>query len=251
MPWVESSSAHFRARHEAADEEDVAEVLELLEATRERLEGPFGAPEHEVEVVVHPSRGALWFAQPHLPAAAWLTAPAARRYVAGGIAGGTIHLLAPRLLAARASSVPGSRELALLAPAQLYARLALVRTNHRVTRSPRWSWLAAGTAQFFSGQVPYARPAIARRLREGSAPAFPPTPRDALLLGGSVLDLLAAEHGDRAAVALATAPPPRGRHATRRGLERAFAGRELVHTEGAWRAHLARLAGMAPQHRRR
>src|SRR5206468_1655764 len=101
------------------------------------------------------------------------------------------------------------------------------------------AWLAAGAAQYFSGQTAFARPAIARRLREGREPAFPPSVRDAALLGGSVFDLLAREQGVGAAVRLAHTPlagEPRA------ALVGAFAGREMVHTEGAWRAHLARLA---------
>ena len=37
MPWVETTSPNFAARHELVDDEDVAGVLELLEGTRERL----------------------------------------------------------------------------------------------------------------------------------------------------------------------------------------------------------------------
>ncbi len=91
-----------------------------------------------------------------------------------------------------------------------------------------------------SGQGAYARPAIARRLREGQEPAFPPGPRDALLLGGTVLDLLAREEGDPAAIAFICSA---GRGDPRAALVEAFHGRRLVHTEGTWRAHLARLAG--------
>ena len=43
-----------------------------------------------------------------------------------------------------------------------------------------------------------------RRLREGGRPAFPPEPRDAMLLGGTVFGLLEQEHGARRAAALAT-----------------------------------------------
>ena len=77
-------------------------------------------------------------------------------------------------------------------------------------------------------------------MREGPAPAFPPGPRDAGLLGGSVLDLVAREEGEDAALALLREPLPRD---PRRALLIAFHGRSLTHTEGTWRAHLARLAG--------
>jgi hypothetical protein len=102
-----------------------------------------------------------------------------------------------------------------------------------------WAWLALGSGQWLSGQTTHARPAISRRLREGRRPAFPPGLRDAWLLGGSVLSLLALEEGERAAVSFAL----EAEGDPRKALERAFGGRALVHTEGAWRAHLARLAG--------
>jgi hypothetical protein len=76
-------------------------------------------------------------------------------------------------------------------------------------------------------------------LHDGRPPAFPPGVRDAALLGGTVFDLVAHEHGTAAAVRLACSPLRQG---ARRALLDAFAGRALVHSEGAWRAHLARLA---------
>jgi hypothetical protein len=106
-------------------------------------------------------------------------------------------------------------------------------------RYMRWAWLAEGAAQFFSGQVAHLRPAIARRLREGTPP-FPPSRRDAALLGGTVFDLLAREEGEPACVNLACRLHPGGPPAA---LEKAFGGRAPRHTEDAWRAHLARLAG--------
>ena len=252
MSWTETESPSFAARHTDGDADDVVGVLELLESTRLELAEVLPAtPTAPVEVVVHPSRAQLYGAQPHLLAVTRLTAPAARRYLAGWPSAGTLHLLAPRLLEARASSVPGSREMALLAPAALYAQLALGFVNPRLPpplrpRSlgglGRWAWLSAGAAQWLGGLTGYARPAIARRLREGGEPAFPPGPRDAVLLGGTVLDLMAREQGDAAAVAFACTA---GKGPPGRALETAFGGRALVHTEGTWRAHLARLAGQA------
>jgi hypothetical protein len=136
----------------------------------------------------------------------------------------------------------------MLTPAALYVA-AVVGANspdlpppyspRSFARRLRWAWLAQGAPQYFSGQVPHLRPAIARRLREGAAPRFPPAPRDAALLGGTVFDLLAREGGERACVRLATLPlPAAGAPAA---LEKAFDGRRLRHTEDAWRAHLARL----------
>lgn len=248
MAWVETASPSFTARHAEQDAGQVVEVLELLEGTRERLAGVFADLPGELAVVVHPSAAQLSLAQPAVPLLRRLTAPAARRYVAGWFTAREIHVLAPRLLEVRASSVPGSREMLLLTPAALYAQLVAGLANPTlpppfrpamIRRYLPWAWLGAGAGQWFSGQTAHARPAIARRLREGPEPAFPPGIRDAQLLGGSVLDLLAREEGERAVVRLATEPPD----GVRRTLERAFRGRSLGHSEGAWRSHLARMAG--------
>jgi hypothetical protein len=224
-------------------------VLELLEGAREQLAGVFPRrPEDEIAVVLHSSLLTLYLAQPALPLITLATAPAGRRYLAGWCSPGEIHVLAPRLLERRASAVPGSREMAMLGPATLYAQLVLAANNRnlppplrpaRLVRYARWAWMAAGAAQYFSGQTAFARPAIARRLREGREPSFPPGIADAALLGGSVFDLLAREQGSHAAVALAYTPL---RDDPRRVLVDAFDGRALAHTAGAWRGHLARLA---------
>src|SRR5206468_2303660 len=132
------------------------------------------------------------------------TAPAGRRYLAGWIGAGEIHVLSPKLLARRASKVPGSREMVMLVPAALYARLAVAAANKRwappftpasTLRYLRWAWLVEGAAQWLSGRAAHAGPAIRRRLHEGAKPDFPPKLRDAALLGGSVIDLLAREVG--------------------------------------------------------
>jgi hypothetical protein len=249
VPWVETRSPNFAARHEQADDDDADAVLELLEGARETLAGVFPrVPGDDVAVILHASLTTLYLAAPVLPLVTLATAPAGRRYLAGWCSPGEIHVLAPRLLERRASAVPGSREMAMLGPATLYAQLVLAANNRnlppplrpaRLHRYARWAWLIAGAAQYFSGQTAFARPAIARRLREGHEPSFPPGVADAALLGGSVFDLLAREHGSHAAIALAYSPL---RGDARRVLVEAFDGRELMHTAAAWRAHLARLA---------
>lgn len=249
MAWDETETEHFTARHESEDADDVAGVLELLEATHERLAAAFPRlPEH-TSVVVHGSDLALGLAEPVVPLARRLTHPAARRYLVGWPGREAIHVLAPRLLTARASNVPGSREMELLAPAALYAQVVVGHNSSllpppfkvgSLVRAARWAWVVFGAGQWFSGQTPHARPAIGRRLRDGGQPAFPPGLRDAPLLGGSVLDLLAREEGEAAVVRFVTHLPPGG---PRGALVPAFHGRTLAHTEGTWRAHLARLAG--------
>ena len=246
--WAETSSPAFRARHTDADADDVVGLLAMLEGARERVAGALQQAPSGIDVVVHSSTAQLSLAQPVVPLLRRLTAPAARRYVAGWFTAREIHVLAPRLLAERASSVPGSRDMLMLTPAALYTQLAVGLANPglppplrpgALRRIVPWAWLALGAGQWLSGQTAHARPAITRRLREGPRPAFPPGVRDAWLLGGSVLDLLAREEGERAVVRLALEPPGD----PRRALERAFGGRALVHSEGAWRSHLARLAG--------
>jgi hypothetical protein len=248
--WVETSSPNFAARHDESDRRDVRGVLNLLEDMRERLEPVFGTLPDEASVVLHSSGVALDLAQPYLPILRRRTTPAARRYLAGWAASGTVHVLAPRLLSARAANVEGSREMLLLTPAALYVQLLIAACNpdlpppwtpRSTLRAARWAWLLAGCSQWFSGQTALARPAIARRLREDARPEFPPELKDAALLGGSVIDLLALEQGARAVARLACSPLAHGN--AREALLSAFDGRAIVHTEGAWRAHLARLAG--------
>ncbi len=97
-----------------------------------------------------------------------------------------------------------------------------------------------GAAQHFSGQARHVRPAVQRRMREGSAPAFPPDVRDAALLGGTLFGLLEREQGERACVGLATGA---GAATPEDAIVRAFGGRPARHTEATWRRFLERLAG--------
>ena len=249
MPWVESVSPSFRARFDERDAQEAERVLDQLERARDRLSRHFARAPGDLTVVVHDSSLALSLAQPYLPLARMVTAPAGRRYLAGWFGASELHVLAPRLLEARASGVPGSRELLALTPTAMYASVVVGANNPELPppftvasfrRYLRWAWLAQGAAQYFAGQVAHLRPAIARRLREGGAPDFPPGVRDAALLGGTVFDLLAREAGDGAAAALAGHLDPQGAHAA---LTKAFGQRSVTHTAGMWRAHLARLGG--------
>ena len=249
MSWLETASEHFAARHSEEDEEGALEVLRLLEDTRARLAERFPAlPDREIDIVLHATGGQLDVAQPVLPLVRRLTTPASRRYLAGWFGTEGIHALAPEALEERASAVDESLEMLLLTPAALYTRLVLSASNpflappwrpSRLRRELRWAWVTWGAAQYFSRQTSHARPAIARRLRDGPKPEFPPALRDAHLLGGSVIDLLAREEGEQAAVALALAPGSDTNALD--ALEHAFHGRPLRQTEDAWRSHLVRL----------
>lgn len=249
MAWVESASPSFTARHGSAHADDADRVLHSLERTREYLATYFPRTVEGISVVFHPSVASLSIARPLLPLR-WMTAsPAGRRYVAGCWGGPSeMHVLLPDALEARASSVPGSREMLARAVPALYARRVIAENNHDLPRrlSPRrmqvearWAWLLEGAARWFGGQTAHARPAIARRLREGRRPAFPPGLRDAPLLGGTVIDLLVCEHGETAAAELACRLH---RHGPRGALREAFGGRAPGRTEEAWREHLGRMS---------
>lgn len=247
MPWVESVSPSFRARHDSANADDVGRVLHSLELARERLAEFFPRDLSGLTVVLHGGLLSLSLSNPMVPATLLATTPSARRYVAGWVGREELHVLAPRALRARASNVSGSREMMSLAPVALYARRLIAENNPqlhgsrapaRLLRDLRWAWLLEGAARWFSGQTNYARPAIARRLREGRRPSFPPGLRDAPLLGGTVIDLLVHDHGEEAAVRLACRLHPQG---SRAALSKAF-GAALEWVEGEWRSHLARMA---------
>jgi hypothetical protein len=248
MAWIETGSETFRARHDSADADGARRVLGSLELVRGRLEDLFPRRLAPMTVVLHGSVWALTMTNPALPLT-WLgTAPAARRYVAGWVGDSEVHVLSPSVLRSRASNVPGSREMLELSAPALYARRLITENNRdlkrvmiavRMRREVRWAWLLEGAARWLSGQTGHARPAIARRLREGDRPVFPPGLRDAPLLGGTLIDLLAREQGEDAVVRLCTRLDPAG---PRAALSEAFKGRTLSRTEEAWRTHLARLA---------
>lgn len=252
MTWLETTSETFTARHDDRDADDAAHVLRTLEEARGRLRRTFGVDVGALDVVLHGTEAQLDGAAPLLPVLRRLTDPAGRRYVVGWAGERELHVLAPRVLAKRASNVEGSLEMLMLAPVALLAKRVVAQANpalqpklgpRMLARYSRSAWLIEGAGQFFGGQVEHARPAVARRLRDGAEPAFPPGRADALLLGGSVFDLLAREEGPDAAVALA-----RGEIS----LGRAFHDRPRRHTAVTWHAHLRRMAeGRQPSARGR
>jgi hypothetical protein len=248
MTWVETASDSFRARHDETAAGDAQRVLGSLEDTRSRLAALFPLMPEEMTVVLHDGVAGLVLTNPVLPLSWLTTAPAARRYVVGWDGRRELHMLTPQLQRARASNVAGSQEMLDQSAACLYARRVIISSNRelgavmpalRIRRELRWAWLLEGAARWFGGQTEHARPAIARRLREGGRPSFPPGMRDATLLGGTLIDLIAREQGLRAAVRFACRLHPQG---PRAALSAAFDGRSLAHTERAWRSHLARLA---------
>ncbi|MDQ6816641.1 MAG: hypothetical protein M3018_04430 [Actinomycetota bacterium] len=245
---MESVSESFRARHELAEDAEATRVLVSLEITRERMAEHFPRTLVGLTVVLHGSFASLALARPPVALAWFASAPAGRRYVAGWADKRELHVLGERALGTRASALPESGEMLRLAAAVLYARRVVAENNHDLRRklAPfrgaadlRWAWLLEGAARWFSGQTDYARPAIARRLREGRRPRFPPGVRDAALLGGTVIDLLVSLEGELAAAQAACRLHPQG---PRAALSKAFCERPMTEIEGTWRAHLARLA---------
>ena len=217
MPWVETESLSFVARHESSQTGSVQRLLDDLERFRAELERRYEQVPGEIAVVVHPRPLMLSLAHPWLPAARMVSAPAGRRYFAGFFGLREIHVLAPPALEARASGVPGSREAMMLSPRHEYAHLTVGANNPSLPppftpgtfrRYVRMAWVSEGSATYLAGQVPHMRGAVARRLREGGRPSFPPAARDALVLGGTVFEFVAREAGAEAADALALSRTP-------------------------------------------
>ena len=256
MAWVETQSTSFAARHASGEAAATAGLLGRLETFRGEMSARFPSTPWDVTVVVHSSPGQLALAHPWLPLARRFAAPAGRRYVAGWFGAREIHVLSSRALAARASAAPGSREALARAAEHEYAHVVVGLNNPGLPppfgpRSVRgylgWAWLCEGAATHLSGQSRLLGPAVARRLREGGTPAFPPSARDALLLGGTLFDLLEEARGPGACVALASRLDPDGPgHA----LERAF-GRDRRAVESDWRDYLTTFAarGRGPSRR--
>jgi hypothetical protein len=246
VSWVETPSASFTARHDARDADDAVALLDRMELFRAQLDRRFFRTPGDVAIVMHPSPLELSLAQPWLPLARRVTAPAARRYLAGWFSSGEIHVLAPRALEKRASPLPESREALRLAPMHEYVHLVVGSNNPQLpppftlrsfARYLRWAWLCEGAATYFSGQAPLLRPAIVRRMREGRQPSFPPTARDAQLLGGTIFGLVEEAYGPAAAVELVSRLDAGGANAT---IERVFA-RSPREVEPDWRDYLRSL----------
>ena len=223
-------------------------MLNSLEAFRQEVDGLFERAPGEIAVVLHPRPAALALAHPWLPLARLVAAPASRRYVAGWFTEADIHVLSPPALEKRASKVPGSREALLLSPLHEYSHLVIGANNPDLPppfspsafrRYVNWAWLCEGGAVWLSGQTPYLRAAIVRRLHEGGRPQFPPSASDAMLLGGTIFGMLEREAGAGAAAALATSLLDG--HGARALITSAF-GRQLTSVERDWRAELDSLS---------
>ena len=242
MTWIETDSLSFTARHDDADFACAHRVLDALEDLRLRLEERFDVAPGNVSVVIHDNPAWLSAAHPLLPAVRWSAAPAARRYLAGWPMDAEIHTLNDYWLDRRAAGEDSLRALRGTAE-RMYCQIVLAANNpalppmwtprHFLTYL-RWAWLIEGAAQYFTGQIGLFRAAVITRLREGDRPAFPPTRRDALILGGTVFDMLERHAGPDACVRMASRL---NREGPRGNLELAFEAR-IRDIERAWRLHL-------------
>src|SRR3954452_25109063 len=242
MAWIETDSLSFTARHDDADLACAHRVLDELEDLRLRLEDRFELVPGNVTVILHDNPAWLSAAHPLLPAVRWSAAPAARRYLAGWPMAGEIHTLNDSWLDRRAAREDSLRALRGTAE-RMYCQIVLAANNEALPPmwTPRhfltylrWAWLIEGAAQYFAGQIGLYRAAVITRLREGDRPSFPPTRRDALILGGTVFDLLERHAGPGACVRMASRLHREG---PRGNLELAFEAR-MRDIERAWRMHL-------------
>jgi hypothetical protein len=126
---------------------------------------------------------------------------------------------------------------------RMYSQLVLAQNNESLPPmwTPRhfltylrWAWLIEGAAQYFTGQISLFRGAVITRLREGERPRFPPSRRDAVILGGTVFDLLDRHAGREACAMLVSRLHRDGPEGN---LQLAFEAPMRV-IERAWRAHL-------------
>jgi hypothetical protein len=245
VTWVETESLSFTSRHEAEDTSTAQRALDALEDLRLRLEERFDEVPGDVTVVVHPAPGWLAAAHPFLPAARLASAPAGRRYLAGWAMATELHILNDEYTDRRAA---GEDSLAALrgTAERLYVQVVVGANNDRLpppwgirrfSRYLRWAWLVEGAAQYFAGQVPLFRAAVSTRMRQARSPSFPPTARDAIILGGTIFDLLEHTRGRDACAVLVSRLR---RNGARGNLELAFDA-PIREIEREWRQHLKEL----------
>jgi hypothetical protein len=242
MAWIETDSLSFTARHDDSDTASAQRILDRLEELRLRLEERFEHAPGDITVVIHDNPAWLSAAHPLLPAVRWSSAPAGRRYLAGWPMLGEIHVLNDYWTERRAAGEDSLTALRGTAE-RMYCQLVLAANNERLPPmwTPqrfltylRWAWLVEGAAQYFTGQTSLFRAAVITRLREDTRPTFPPSRRDAVILGGTVFDLLDRHAGpERCAVLVSRLR----REGPAGNLELAFDAR-VREIERAWRAHL-------------
>jgi hypothetical protein len=242
VAWIETESLSFTARHESDDTEHAQRTLDALEDLRLRLEDRFDEAPGEITVILHPTPIWLAAAHPFLPAARLAAAPAGRRYLAGWAMASELHVLNDDYLERR-SAGDDSRDALLGTAERLYAQITIATANEKLPppwgpggflRYLRWAWLVEGASQYYAGHVPLFRAAANTRMRQGRQPSFPPSARDAIILGGTVFELLERERGRDACHVLASRLH---RDGARGNLELAFDA-SLGEIEREWRRYL-------------
>src|ERR1700712_591280 len=134
MPWVETDSLSFTARHDSNDAAFADRTLDRLETLRLRLEDRFERMPDEVTVVIHTNPASLTLAHPFLPAARWSAAPAGRRYLAGWPMATELHLLNDPHMERRAGREDARAALRGTAE-RLYAQLVIAANNRELPPS--------------------------------------------------------------------------------------------------------------------
>jgi hypothetical protein len=242
MTWVETDSLSFKARHDDADVACAHRVLDSLEDIRMRLEERFDEVPGDVTIIIHDNPAWLSAAHPLLPAVRWSAAPAARRYLVGWPMAGEIHMLNDSWMERRSAGEDSLRALRGTSE-RIYCQIVLAANNDalppmwtpkRFLTYLRWAWMIEGAAQYFTAQTSLYRAAVITRLREGERPQFPPSRRDAVILGGTVFDLLDRHAGPEACRMLVTRLHRDGPEGN---LQLAFDAPMNV-IERAWRMHL-------------
>ena len=197
--------------------------------------------------MIHDNPAWLAAAHPLLPAVRMAAAPAGRRYLAGWPMKTELHVLNEQWTDQRAGGEDSERALRGTAE-RMYAIVVLAANNpdlpplwtpRRFLRYLRWAWLIEGGAQSFAGQVPLFRPAVINRLRVGPPPSFPPSRRDAVILGGTIFDLLERHRGPEACEMLV---PRLRRDGPRGNIELAFEA-STREVEGVWREFVNETVG--------
>jgi hypothetical protein len=242
VAWIETDSLSFTARHDDADTGCAQRTLDELEELRLRLEDRFEHAPGDVTIVIHDNPAWLSAAHPLLPAVRWSAAPAGRRYLAGWPMASEIHVLNDEWMERRAGGEDSLRALKGTA-ARMYCQLVLAANNTRLPPmwTPRrfltylrWAWMIEGGAQYFTAQTSLYRAAVITRLREGDKPTFPPRRRDAIILGGTIFDVLDRHAGPQACQMLVSRLRREGPEGN---LELAFDA-PIREIEKAWRQHL-------------
>ena len=217
MAWVETESLSFTARHESDDEAYAQRTLDRLEDLRLRLEERFDEA---------PGRGDR--DRPPLAGLAQRRAPVPARRPACRGAGRTPL---PRRLgdgrrsftssttstptAARPARTPCRR---CAGPRSASTRRSwsppTTRGCHRrgaraVRPLPALGVADRGRRPVLRRSTGLFRAAANTRMRKGGPPSFPPSARDAIILGGTVFELLERERGPDACSAARLAPAAR------------------------------------------